>query len=74
MIPMRPACHARSPAALPGARARWLAWVLCLAVAASATGAPVKTPHVEAELVAGNTALVPGVPMPAALRLRMEPG
>jgi len=37
-------------------------------------GAAVKTPQVEAELVAARTALVPHVPVPVAVRLKMEPG
>jgi thiol:disulfide interchange protein/DsbC/DsbD-like thiol-disulfide interchange protein len=76
MTPIRPARRRRPrrPAAFPGLRALWLAAALAAAVAAPATGAPVKTPHVEAELVAGNTALVPGSALPVALRLRMEPG
>jgi len=37
-------------------------------------GAPVKTDHVEAELVAERAALVPGAPTTVALRLRIEDG
>jgi len=59
-----PRAIARAPALL----------VLTLAFAISAAGAPVKTPHVEAELVAARTALVPGEPLAVALRLKMEPG
>ncbi len=44
----------------------------CVGVAASA--APVKTPRVEAELVAERTALVPGATTTVALRLAMAPG
>ena len=36
--------------------------------------APVKTGHVEAELVAAQTALVPGEPLTVALRLSMQKG
>ena len=36
--------------------------------------APVKTAHVEAELVAAKTALVPGEPITVALRLTIEKG
>jgi len=36
--------------------------------------APVSTPHVEAELVAEKTALVPGEPLTVALRLKLAPG
>jgi thiol:disulfide interchange protein DsbD len=43
-------------------------------VAVSASAAPVRTEHVEAELVPGATALQPGTPFPAALRLKLDPG
>ena len=43
------------------------------AAGASLAG-PVKTPHVEAELVAEHTALVPGQTTTVALRLKMEDG
>jgi thiol:disulfide interchange protein/DsbC/DsbD-like thiol-disulfide interchange protein len=36
-----------------------------------AQAAPVKTPHVEAELIARHTAIVPGQPIEAALRLKI---
>jgi len=42
--------------------------------AAVAFAAPVKTEHVEAELVADRTALVPGEPTTVALRLAIAPG
>jgi DsbC/DsbD-like thiol-disulfide interchange protein len=42
--------------------------------APSASAAPVKTAHVEAELVAAKTALVPGEPITVALRLVLEKG
>ena len=42
--------------------------------ASSASPAPVKTAHVEAELVAAKTALVPGEPITVALRLVLEKG
>jgi thiol:disulfide interchange protein DsbD len=45
-----------------------------LLLAGGASAAPVKTPHVEAELVAAATALVPGEPVTGALRLAMEKG
>jgi len=44
------------------------------AIAASASAAPVKTAHVEAELVPEKTALVPGGTLTVALRLVMERG
>ena len=74
MTPIPPARRTRVPVAVPGARALWLAVALSAAAAFSAIAAPVKTPHVEAELVAGDTALVPGTAMPVALRLKMEAG
>ena len=45
-----------------------------LAFAAVALGAPVRTEHVEAELVAAKTALVPGTPLTVALRLAIDKG
>jgi thiol:disulfide interchange protein DsbD len=45
-----------------------------LALAASAVAAPVRTEHVQAELVAAKTALVPGEPVTVALRLAMDKG
>ncbi len=44
-----------------------LAWIPVFA-------APVKTDHVEAELVAERTAIVPGQPLAVALRLKIEDG
>ena len=43
-------------------------------VASSASAVAVKTAHVEAELVAAKTALVPGEPITVALRLVLEKG
>ena len=45
-----------------------------MGIAAPAWAVPVKTPHVEAELVADREALVPGEPITLALRLAMIPG
>jgi thiol:disulfide interchange protein/DsbC/DsbD-like thiol-disulfide interchange protein len=45
-----------------------------LVAAAGALAASVRTAHVEAELVAAETALVPGSPSTVALRLRMDRG
>ena len=45
-----------------------------LLLAGAAVAAPVKTAHVEAELVAAKTALVPGEPITVALRLVLEKG
>ena len=47
---------------------------LALACAATAFAAPVKTEHVEAELVADRTAIVPGEALTIALRLAIAPG
>ncbi len=44
------------------------------ALASCAIAAPVKTEHVEAELVAAKTALVPGESLTVALRLSMQKG
>ena len=52
-----------------------LTLLACSAVLAMvAVAAPVKTPHVEAELVPESTAFVPGQPMTVALRLQMADG
>jgi thiol:disulfide interchange protein/DsbC/DsbD-like thiol-disulfide interchange protein len=48
--------------------------VLALGLAGATTAAPVRTPHVEAELVAARTAIVPGEPLQVALRLRLQEG
>jgi thiol:disulfide interchange protein DsbD len=48
--------------------------VFLLLVSFSAAAAPVKTPQVEAELVAERAALVPGEPATVALRLKAIPG
>src|ERR1700756_5094296 len=51
--------------------------LIAAALAAAAAGvlaAPVRTAHLEAELVAAETALVPGSPSTVALRLKMERG
>ena len=53
---------------------RILAGGMALALASALTAAPVKTAHVEAELVAAKTAIVPGEPITVALRLAMEKG
>jgi thiol:disulfide interchange protein DsbD len=49
------------------------ALALCTALAPAAA-APVRTPHVEAELIAERTAVVPGEPLTLALRLAIIPG
>jgi len=51
---------------------RILAAGMALALVSAATAAPVKTAHVEAELVAAKTAIVPGEPSTIALRLAIE--
>jgi thiol:disulfide interchange protein DsbD len=48
--------------------------ILLVAIAAPVFADPVRTPHVEAELVADRDALVPGEPIAVALRLAMIPG
>jgi thiol:disulfide interchange protein/DsbC/DsbD-like thiol-disulfide interchange protein len=48
--------------------------VAVLAFAASTGAAPVRTEHVEAELVAARTAIVPGEPLTVALRLAIDKG
>lgn len=50
-----------------------LAFLAALLVAIPALAAPVRTPHVEAELVAERTAVAPGEPLTVALRLKMIP-
>lgn len=53
---------------------RWFVAALAVAFASVAWAAPVKTPHVTAELVAEDTALVPGTTAMLALRLDIAPG
>src|SRR5215831_116643 len=48
--------------------------VAAVLVAGAAHAAPVRTEHVEAELVAERTAIVPGQPLTVALRLAMQRG
>ena len=51
-----------------------LTLLLALGGLGAVVGAPVKTAHVEAELVSERTALVPGQPTTVALRLKMAEG
>ena len=51
---------------------RVLAMAAALGFAVVAVAAPVKTAHVEAELVAAKTAIVPGDPITVALRLAIQ--
>src|SRR5213080_5236171 len=51
-----------------------LALVLVAALAGAAAAAPVRTAHVEAELVPAATGLVPGEALTVALRLKMDKG
>jgi thiol:disulfide interchange protein len=51
-----------------------LVGLLALVIAAATHAAPVKTEHVEAELVSEHTALVPGKPITLALHLKMAEG
>ncbi len=60
-------------ARLPMLAACFAALFAC-AVATQLFAAPVRTPHVEAELVAARTALTPGQPLTVALRLVMQRG
>src|SRR5437667_12112554 len=48
--------------------------VAAVAVTATAVAAPVRTAHVEAELVSSATALTPDKPLTVALRLKMDKG
>ena len=50
-----------------------VALALCTALAPVAA-TPVRTPHVEAELIAERTAMVPGEPLTVVLRLAIIPG
>ena len=59
---------------MPRAQFRLILLACSAALAVAAVAAPVKTPHVEAELVPESTAFVPGQPMTVALRLRMADG
>jgi thiol:disulfide interchange protein/DsbC/DsbD-like thiol-disulfide interchange protein len=49
-------------------------FLVAAGVAMSATAAPVRTEHVEAELVPAATAVKPGMPLTVALRLKMDRG
>jgi thiol:disulfide interchange protein/DsbC/DsbD-like thiol-disulfide interchange protein len=56
---------------------RWLGWLTAAIVGvapASLHAAPVKTQHVEAELISENAALAPGRSATVALRLQIEEG
>jgi thiol:disulfide interchange protein DsbD len=48
--------------------------IAAMAVTGAAAAAPVRSAHVEAELVPAATALTPGTPLTVALRLKMEKG
>jgi thiol:disulfide interchange protein/DsbC/DsbD-like thiol-disulfide interchange protein len=48
--------------------------MIAFALVTSAGAAPVRTEHVEAELVAARTAIVPGEPLTVALRLKIGDG
>ncbi len=75
---MPSAFHTKLSAVLPRFLSHVLPRFLFAAFAAVLTGsinfahaATVKTPHVEAELIARHTAIVPGQPLEAALRLKI---
>ncbi len=55
-------------------RLLYLIAIASLAIAPLAIAAPVKTAHVEAELIAAKSALVPGEPITVALRLALQKG
>ncbi|MEP7181460.1 MAG: thioredoxin family protein [Betaproteobacteria bacterium] len=59
---------------LPRLATALAAGALTLLFAATAVAAPARTEHVEAELVAAKTALVPGEPLTVALRLKLAHG
>ena len=65
-------CHRRCPRLVVAlaSQPRWSR----VAAASRMPRAPVKTEHVEAELVAERSALVPGEPLTVALRLTMDRG
>src|SRR6266581_2244844 len=50
------------------------AFIAAIAMSGTCGAVAVRTPHVEAELVADQTALVPGQPLTVALRLSMDRG
>jgi thiol:disulfide interchange protein/DsbC/DsbD-like thiol-disulfide interchange protein len=58
----------------PSILAVFVVAMLALGASAYALAEPVRTPHVEAELVASRTALTPGQPLTVALRLAMQRG
>jgi thiol:disulfide interchange protein DsbD len=60
--------------ARPLSSIRALAAAAALTLAGAVAAGPVATEHVEAELVAAKTALVPGEPLTVALRLKIENG
>src|SRR5215831_18427569 len=53
---------------------RAAALLLAATLSGAAAAAPVRTAHVEAELVPASTALVPGTSTTVALRLKMDRG
>ncbi len=59
---------------MPRALQFWLLLLLAVCGIGLAAAAPVRTPHVEAELVPERTAFVPGQPTTVALRLKMADG
>ena len=72
---MRTASHRPSVRGLLRLGAACAAFLACAPIASvTATAAAVKTDHVEAELVAERTALVPGQPLAVALRMKIEDG
>src|SRR5262245_54587463 len=77
-VEYRPVAGPPSDERIPRRNAKYdsmlrLALLAALLIAVPALAAPVRTPHVEAELVAERTALAPGEPLTVALRLKMIP-
>ena len=70
MLPLM--IHPRRP--LQARALRTFLAVSAIALASGSDAAPVKTEHVEAELISATNALVPGEPVVVALRLTMKKG
>jgi thiol:disulfide interchange protein/DsbC/DsbD-like thiol-disulfide interchange protein len=64
----------KPPMQRPPILAALTAVILAFAASTAALAEPVRTPHLEAELVASRTALTPGQPLTVALRLAMQRG
>jgi thiol:disulfide interchange protein/DsbC/DsbD-like thiol-disulfide interchange protein len=64
----------KPPMQRPSILAALAAAILTFAASTHAFAEPVRTPHLEAELIASRTALTPGQPLTVALRLAMQRG